>query len=119
MEIAKDFLQGLEVGLRWMGVGGARSAQCRGNIGTRADCRVLKSTEKVGVDFLSHPGEGIEAMCARPERKPGSIGRDEDLHVDMSYLALFGPVQGNGAKARDRCNRRYFSCTFRYDFGYV
>jgi hypothetical protein len=39
-------------------LGGAEDAQRRGDIGARADVRVLKTTQETRVDVLGHPGEG-------------------------------------------------------------
>jgi hypothetical protein len=62
-------------------LGEAKDAHRRGSIGTRANGRVLETTQEAWVDVLGHPGKGGggEVMCARPARKPGSIGRDEGL----------------------------------------
>jgi hypothetical protein len=70
-------------------LGGAKDAQRRGDIGTRANGRVVETAQEARVDVLSHPGkeEGGDAMCARPERKPGSIWRDDGLESIMLYLA--------------------------------
>jgi hypothetical protein len=43
MEVSKCVLRGLQVSLREIGMGGAKDAQRRGNIGTRAYCRVLET----------------------------------------------------------------------------
>jgi hypothetical protein len=40
-----------------MCVGGAKDAQRRTNIRTRASCRVLKAVDEGGVDVLSHSCE--------------------------------------------------------------
>jgi hypothetical protein len=58
MEISKDLVEDLHANLRGIGMGGAKSAQRRGNIRTRGDCRVLKAAEEAGVDVLSHAGKG-------------------------------------------------------------
>jgi hypothetical protein len=39
-------------------LGGAKDAQCRGNIGTRANGRVLETAYEAWVDVLGHPGKG-------------------------------------------------------------
>jgi hypothetical protein len=87
MEVSEYRLHGMHVRVRGGCLGGANDAQRRSNIGTRANGRVLKTAREAGVDVFRHPGKGGEAMCARPERKPGSIGWDEGLQSVMPYLA--------------------------------
>jgi hypothetical protein len=53
MKVSKDLFQSPQVCVRGGGLGGAEDAQRRGDIGTRADGRVLEA----GVDVLGHPGE--------------------------------------------------------------
>ena len=36
---------------------------------------------------MATPVRGGEVMCARPARKPGSMGRDDGLESVMPYLA--------------------------------
>jgi predicted TIM-barrel fold metal-dependent hydrolase len=59
MKVWKDLLEGLQVSLRGTGRGGAKNAQRRGNIMTRAYCRVLKAAEEARIDVLSHSGRGM------------------------------------------------------------
>jgi hypothetical protein len=66
---------------------GAMDAQRLGNIGTRANGRVLEAALETWVDVLGHPGKGGEVICARPARTLGSIGRDEGLESVMLYFA--------------------------------
>jgi hypothetical protein len=66
-EIAKHLLfQGMQVSLRGICMGGAKYTQRRGNIGTRADCRVLKVAEEAEVEILSHlvKGRGVHVCEA-------------------------------------------------------
>jgi hypothetical protein len=65
MGVSKEVLQGLKVIVRGGCLGGAKDAQRRGNIGTRANGRVLETAQKAGVDVLGHPGEGGVKSCAR------------------------------------------------------
>jgi hypothetical protein len=81
MEVSKDLFHSLLVCVRGGGMGGAEDAQRRGDIGTRADGRVLETAHEAWVDVLGHSGDRGEVMCARPARKPGSIGRDDGLRA--------------------------------------
>jgi hypothetical protein len=77
----------MHVSVRGGGWGGAKDTQRRGDIGARADGYVVETTHEAEVDFLSHSGKGGGAMCARPARKPGGIGRDDGVEAVMPYLA--------------------------------
>jgi hypothetical protein len=58
MKVAKDLLQGMQVSVRGIGMGGAKDAQLRGNIRTRTDGRVLKAAEEARIDVLRNSGKG-------------------------------------------------------------
>jgi hypothetical protein len=72
MKVSKYLLQVMQVSLHGNGTGGAKNAQRRGSIGTRAEYRVLKAAEEAMVDVLSHSGKGRGRPCAR--RRIGNRG---------------------------------------------
>jgi predicted TIM-barrel fold metal-dependent hydrolase len=58
MKASKELLEGLQVSLRGIGLGGAKNAQRRGSILARAYCNILKATEEARIDVFSHSGKG-------------------------------------------------------------
>jgi hypothetical protein len=86
MEISEYLLEGVRVSVRGRCMGGAKNAQRRENIKARGDGCVHETAQEARVDVHCHPGKG-GGMCARPARKPGSIGRDDGLESVMPYLA--------------------------------
>jgi hypothetical protein len=58
MEVSKHLFHSMHVCVRGGCLGGAEDAQRRGDIGTRANGRVLETAQEIGVDVLGHPGEG-------------------------------------------------------------
>jgi hypothetical protein len=71
MDVSKYLLQSMQVGVRGRCLCGAKNAQRRGNMGTRANGRVLETAREAGVDVLGHPVKGVKS-CARGRR--GSRG---------------------------------------------
>jgi hypothetical protein len=64
----------------------AKDAQRRGNIGARADGRVLETAKEAGVDVLVHPGTGGGSHVPEAGEEAG-VHRDDGLESVMPYLA--------------------------------
>jgi hypothetical protein len=64
-------------------MGGAKDAQCRGDIGARANGCVLETAHEAGVNVLGHPGKG--GRCHVRKSGEEAIGSDDALEVVMPY----------------------------------
>jgi hypothetical protein len=93
METSEYLLEGMQVSVRGGCLGGAKDAQRRGNIGARADGRVLEAAHEDGVDVLGHPGKGGGSHVSEAGEEAGVHWEGRWLKVEsvMPYLARMSP----------------------------
>jgi hypothetical protein len=102
MKVSENLLQSLHVGVRGGGSGGAEDAQRRGNIGARANGRVLEIAQETGVDVLRHAGERGRVHVSEAGEEAGIHGKGRRFRVGHAVLGddvaqVLGLVQRDGA----------------------
>jgi hypothetical protein len=89
MEVPEYLFQGIQMSVRRGCLGGAKDAQRRGNIGARADGRVLETAHETWVDVLGHPGKGGGGHVCE-------AGDEAGVHREGRWLRVGHAVLGEG-----------------------